>query len=167
LRKIAFIGSHCAGKTTKARLTAKVLESLGYKVTLIEEGTRLCPFPINEQGSYQSQKWILDYYIESENNASENGFLVMDRCTLDTLPYVTFLQSRGNISGTECSELISRVWSFWNAENYIKPALFYCSPLPLVEDGIRSTNQEFQTSIDAIFRRVLDENHIDYTELQG
>ena len=140
LGKIAFIGSHCAGKTTKARLTAKVLESQGYTVTLVEEGARLCPFPINESGSYQSQKWILNYYINSERNASQKDFLVMDRCTLDTLPYVTFLKERGNMSEPEYSELVSAVWSFWNAKNYVKPTLLYCSPLPPAADGTRSTN---------------------------
>lgn len=165
MAKIAFIGSHCAGKTTKARQTAKVLGALGYQITLIEEGARLCPFPINEKGSYQSQNWILNYYISSENNASQNNFIIMDRCTLDTLPYVTFLYEQGNINRIESSELISKVWSFWNSENYVKPILFYCHPLPMKEDGSRSTNLEFQLSIDRIYRKILEENHLTYTEL--
>ena len=165
LKKIAFIGSHCAGKTTKAKLTAKVLESLGYAVALVEEGASLCPFPINERGTYQSQKWILDYYIDSERNAPQKDFLVMDRCTLDTLPYVTFLKEHGNIREPEYSELVTTVWSFWNAKTYVKPTLLYCSPLPLTENGTRSTNPEFQMSIDTIYRRILNANHLDYSEI--
>ena len=165
MRKIAFIGSHCSGKTTKAKLTAKVLESLGYAVTLIQEGATLCSYPINEDGNYQSQKWILDYYIDSERNAMQKDFLVMDRCTLDTLPYVTFLREHGKMSEKEYSELVAKVWSFWNAKDYVKPILFYCSPLPLTEDGTRSVNPEFQKTIDTTYRRILDENRLKYEKL--
>lgn len=165
--KIAFIGSHCSGKTTKAKLTARVLESLGYTVTLVREGATLCPYPINEESTYQSQKWILDYYIDSERNAPQKDFLVMDRCILDTLPYVVFLRGRGSMSEAEYSELVSSVWSYWNGENYEKPILFYCSPLQLKEDGTRSVNPEFQKTIDTIYRQVLNENCIKYMELEA
>ena len=165
MKKIAFIGSHCAGKTTKAKLTATVLESLGYSVTLIQEGARLCPYPINEEGTYQSQKWILNYYINSERNAMQQDFLVMDRCTLDTLPYVTFLKEHEKIKKVEYSDLVAKVWSFWNAKDYEKPLLFYCSPLPLTENGTRSVNPEFQKTIDTLYRRILDENHLEYTKI--
>lgn len=135
-------------------------------MTLVREGATICPYPINEKGTYQSQKWILDYYIDSERNAPKKDFLVMDRCTLDTLPYVTFLKNHGSMSETDYSELVSRVWLFWDAIDYVKPILFYCPPLPLTENGTRSTNPEFQKSIDIIYRRILDERHIEYNELE-
>lgn len=89
----------------------------------------------------------------------------MDRCILDTLPYVVFLQNHGNMSETECSELVTRVWLNWNAKNYLKPILLYCSSLPLTENKTRSINPEFQKTIDTIYRHILDEGGIEYTAL--
>ena len=160
--KLAYIGPHCSGKTTAVMTTAQALSVLGYKVGVGSEYIRDCPYPINEDGSYISQKWILDmqFIRESILESSDYDYVVMDRCILDPILYSVYLFSIGKITKEEVEALITLAWEYLGKLQM--PLLIYCNPLPLDDDGVRSTNAHFQKYIDTMYRIFLKANNIPF-----
>ncbi|RLE67038.1 MAG: hypothetical protein DRJ38_00260 [Thermoprotei archaeon] len=155
MKRLIFMGPHCSGKTTRATLVYRVLKAAGFEVALRPEGARQCPYPLNEQGGYMTQRWILNYYRANDVLRDYNAqIVVMDRCSLDTIPYTTYLYSVGRLSDRQFEELIFDAWSIYKSMKGTK-IVFYCEPLPLVADGVRSTNPEFRAFIIRQFENIL------------
>ena len=155
LKRLIFIGPHCSGKTTRARLTYQIMKATGLDVAFRREGVRLCPYPINEQGGYKSQKWILDFYWKRDvQYVSDAEFIVMDRCSLDTIPYTTYLYHHGKMSSNEYTELVDYAWRIYQRLSGER-VIFYNEPLPLVGDGVRSVNVHFRDFVTQEFERLL------------
>jgi len=154
LKRLIFTGPHCSGKTTRAKLTYRVLKALGLSVEFRREGVRLCPYPINEQGGYESQRWILDFYARRDLSISEADYVVMDRCALDTIPYSSYLYQQGRMTYRQYLRLINDAWQIYQKMPGEK-VVFYNKPLPLVGDGVRSVNAQFRDFVAKEFEKLL------------
>jgi len=152
--RLIFIGAHCSGKTTRSKLTYEILKSLGFTVEYREEGIVQCPYPINEQGSYEAQKWILDFYRERDLKGSNAEYVVMDRCSLDTIPYTRYLYTHDRVTAEEASTLYKYAWEIYNTMSGHK-IIFYNKPLPLVANNIRSTNEAYRDFIAREFEALI------------
>ena len=65
--RIAFSGTHNAGKTTTIYGVASYLKQIGYEsVDVIPEVIRYSPYPINEKSTYDTQLWALIQQIYQE-----------------------------------------------------------------------------------------------------
>jgi len=152
--RLIFIGAHCSGKTTRSKFAYEILKSLGFNVEHRKGGIDQCPYPINEQGSFESQKWILDFYRERDFKGSNAEYVVMDRCSLDTIPYTRYLYTHDRVTAEEASTLYKYAWEIYNAMSGYK-IIFYNKPLPLVANNVRSTNETYRDFIAREFEALI------------
>lgn len=173
-KNIAFVGSHCAGKTTKVEVFAIVLRSLGFSVALGEEFASRCPYLINDESGILAQEWIFDgfkrvweTYTDPLLPTLECDFYIFDRCILDHIPYTLRLIDRGNILPVAGQGLINRTMKYWYDRMDGKIQLFYCPVLPLTASNPkRSLDAEFQLDIDRRYREWLFQYKIPFSELK-
>lgn len=144
--KIALVGTHNSGKTTLFNLLKKEEAFKGYSFVpeLIRE-LKTKGFGINESAKDDTQlalALLQNYYTTNE------FFLVMDRCILDTYIYAQYLAKRGIVTN-KVVKVLSEVLELSLREfDYI----FICSPeFEFEDDGQRNTNKEFQEEIHSLF----------------
>jgi hypothetical protein len=150
--KIAFIGTHGIGKTTLAYELCNELKKQHLDVGFIDEIARRCPFPINEDTSLEAQTWILATTMARElelNKIYPN--IICDRSVLDN--YVYLYHKFGHI------EALHGLAIYW-VRTY---DLLFKVPFTrkyLRADGVRSTDLEFQESIDRQLTNLLRDDAI-------
>ena len=152
--KIAFIGTHGIGKTTLAYELCNELKKQHLDVGFIDEIARRCPFPINEATSLEAQTWILATTIARElelNKIYPN--IICDRSVLDN--YVYLYNKFGHIDELHA---LAKYW----VRTY---DLLFRVPFTrkyLHPDGVRSTDLEFQETIDRKLEELLKADSIPY-----
>jgi thymidylate kinase len=154
LMKIAFIGTHGIGKTTLAYELCNELKKQHLDVGFIDEIARRCPFPINESTSLEAQTWIMATTIARELELSKiYPNTICDRSVFDN--YVYLYHKFGHIP--EVHGLV-RYW----VKTY---DLLFKVPFTrkyLRPDGVRSTDLEFQESIDRKLTALLRDDGVPY-----
>jgi nicotinamide riboside kinase len=155
--KIAIIGTHSTGKTTLIKKFFASLSECGYNPILIEEMSRLCPFPINEHTTAEAQIWIQENQILRENINHHDRIMVCDRGTIDNYAY--FERAHPEIASAWRERAISHMRTY--------DIIFKTFKLNIVakEDGTRSTNEQFRTDIDSRVVNLLNENDITFFQL--
>lgn len=152
--KVAVVGTHGSGKTTVVYSLSEKLAMLGLDVEVVEEVARECPYPLNENGTFRTQLWILFTQMLKEE-CSEADVLITDRSVLDHVAYSNVLMRRGKMSPAEFS-FIFIVASLWCA---LKPYDRIFMLLPLEEgisdeDPVRSKDPEFQAEVHCALEQV-------------
>ena len=140
--KVAITGAMGVGKTTLAEQigqmqlmrvlpeVARVMEDLGYK--------------LDAEATPELESKIADYQSRLENEYTE---WVADRCLVDTLAYTMALFPEENRLQNEINDKLC------DAEYDI---ILYIPPeFPIENDGVRSTDKEFQQTIDRTIRMIL------------
>ena len=159
--KISFTGTHSTGKTT---LLNALKISPGYgEFVFHDEITRKVQaqgININENGNNLTQLLILDTHIR---NLLSPKFIA-DRCILDGVVYTEWLYNNYKVDE----------WVYSYSKNLFKylipqyDVLFYLVPeFDIVDDGIRSTNNSFQTEIHSIFKKYIDIFNIPVVQITG
>ena len=152
--KIALIGTHGTGKTTIAHELIAELKKQGVNAEFLGELARKCPLPINQETTKDAQEWIIfNQHIKELELQSKYDVLVCDRSVLDG--YVYYDRKFGE------NQLL---------ENFVKEklkdyALLIKIPINtkfLKEDGIRSTDKEFQKDIDTRFDLLLKKLNVNF-----
>lgn len=160
--KIALSGSHGTGKTTAAfKLSTKLkIENPGKQIGILQEVARLCPLPINERSTIESQIWMFTKQIEEEIFLScKYDILICDRTALDTVAYAKFF----NFSVWESMYSICRCF----IKSYDEIYFYDCLNHPFnYEDGKRSTSEGFRLGVEEIllnlYKELVTENIIGY-----
>lgn len=152
---VAIIGSHCTGKTTLFNALKRVFP----EYVFVEEYIKILQemnIPFNERCSDMTQYIASDICIDALNH--EN--FISDRCLLDVLAYSVYLYKNNVISET-CLEEIRDRWFSYNIKYDI---FFYARPLQeVIEDnGVRSTDREFQKGVQEIFEQFLFDKEYDW-----
>jgi nicotinamide riboside kinase len=155
--KIAIIGTHGTGKTTLAYHIAAEAKSRGFNARLINECARDCPFPLNEKFDLKGAQWIVATQIQKElqAEASKANFIVCDRSAIDPVMYLKHSSTKDlNI----CNELYHHqsyecLYEFCNRWMITYDRIFFVIPTEnkIVDDGVRSTDANFQKSIHELF----------------
>ena len=151
---LIFSGVHCSGKTTRSKLAYTTLRKAGFSVEYRTDNIRSCPYPLNEQGSYISQKWILSFFRERDLKETNSDIVIMDRCSIDTIPYTLYLYEKGRITRKECDLLVQEAKEIYYQISG-KKIVFYCEPLPIVDNGFRSVDEEYRSFIATKFEYAL------------
>jgi predicted ATPase len=162
--KVAFSGTHGAGKTVAVEGAAEAARAAGLKVAVGPEVARGCPFPVNEEGTGSAQTWIMASQIAQEVVLEESGaqLVLLDRCVFDHVAYSRWLHKRGRMTAEELSFVESAALQWAAARPYT--AIVFMQPAkPPEDDGFRSTNADFQREVHAILQCIYMELDIKKT----
>jgi nicotinamide riboside kinase len=159
--KISFTGTHSTGKTTLLNCLKEDKQYSDYKFhdeitrTILSYG-----IDINENGNNLTQLLILDTHIR---NLLYPNFIA-DRCILDGVVYTEWLYNNLKIDE----------WVYTYSKNLFKylitqyDVLFYIKPeFSLIDDGVRSSNIDFQKEIYTIFEKYINDYNINVINITG
>jgi thymidylate kinase len=152
--KIALCGAHGVGKTTISKILS---EELAFPILpdIVPDAFRL-GFEINENTPPETQVWLIGKQLENERR--EKAF-VADKCIFDYFVYAEALGMDADL--VRLAERIA-------AKNGKYDFLFFIRPeFPIEDDGLRSTNIEFQKAVADTYERFLTKNEIPFTMLTG
>lgn len=168
MRKVSIIGTHSTGKTTAAYKLCTELKLHNKPVTLVAEVASTSPLLINESSSPEQQLWILVTQISRELEAShKTEYVVCDRSVLDTLAYFTSARNRNgqNLYPNIKYDSIKRLTFDWLSTYDCLILVVPDGTIPLVADGIRSVNEDYQQEIYQELLQLLSEFKIERPEL--
>lgn len=160
MEKIALLGTHGTGKSTKAYSIAANLKKNNIDAEPLREIIRGCPLPINEQTTRTSQEWnIFNQYVkEIEESAYNIDVLVCDRSILDGYVYYYYKFGENKLLEDFIKDKIKDYHSLWKMPllgNYFTG---------LKNDGFRSIDVSFQKEIDECFKELLEKLEIEYVD---
>jgi nicotinamide riboside kinase len=155
--RIAVTGAHGTGKTTLAKHLAG-RNKWRMLPDVCSEAVKL-GVPLNEGTSLMSQVWLFGKQYEQEQFGSTPW--VADKCMVDMLAYATHLFDHNAAAITVFRQLAAQRFSSYDVVFYL-PIEF-----PIEDDGFRSTDPEFQRSIDNLVLGILKERGIRFVELRG
>lgn len=151
MRKIALTGAHGTGKTTLANELTRRLEPLG-RLRACREAPRLIADSVGDpeffrrgNNSPERQGMIfLEHVLEEQRQAADCDILVTDRTLVDHLAYTAILFPSAERSPE--FGVYKRI-TFETLDQY---AAIFKVPIefPLVDDGVREADVEFQSAID-------------------
>jgi nicotinamide riboside kinase len=148
-RFIAFTGVQCSGKST---LFNKLKEDSRLKdwQFINSHGRELAKWlGLNELKTadwnfqaYITQLTVGDYYSASNNAISE-------RCIVDAASYADWLRDHGELDYA-ASAFCETAWRLIIPLTEI---VFYCPPVPMVEDGFRDTDEQYRNEMEELFKK--------------
>jgi len=162
--KVGIIGTFGVGKTTFVHRLFSELKYRSFQVELVPELSRLCPYDINESGEVsRGQYWILKEQIrlELEHGELRPDFLLCDRCVFDNTVFAQRGAELGYVDpGTY--GIIRETADHWISTYSLLVYARLEEHLRLsanrgMEDGVRSTNEEFQVDIERRLRLLWSE----------
>lgn len=146
VKRVALVGASSTGKTTVYELLKNKLP----KWDFINESTRHVSsygFPINEEGTNETQLAISNFHLKSLLTPNN---LILDRCYLDLVVYTKELD---NIDSSTLNFIVD-TWKdvYRQYTHYI----YFPIEFGAVEDGQRSTNEEWRKRVDRRFLSYLE-----------
>jgi len=160
--KIIFTGAQGTGKTTILNHYKKQ----GYNIitevvrNLSKEGVK-----INEMGDLDGQKRIFSEYRKTLNK--EKSY-ISDRGLTDVTAYTSYLGIKNDNLDLRLESLYQLVdiTEFYNNNTDVITCYFPIE-FPVVDDGVRSINEEFRHDIDENIKNILDGIGIQYYTITG
>ena len=157
--KVILTGTQSTGKSTVLyefeKTGANVITEVVRKLS--KEGVK-----INEMGDEEGQKKIFDTYKELLGN----GNYISDRGLTDVAAYTWHLVSEGKIHPSILWEQLEDIDEFFNDHNDVLVCYFPIE-FPVVDDGVRSLDEEFRKKIDIYIKDILDSRNIKYITVTG
>jgi nicotinamide riboside kinase len=151
--KIAIMGTHGTGKTTLSYKLAAHYKERGKNVKIVQEVARSCPFPINEGMTKDAAYWIYHEHSKKELEAKEkHDVVISDRSFLDYFLYAKYFKLEIDAYPDHQLRQYDHIY-------FVRP------DIPLVSDGVRSSDLDFQRVMDQIFQEELKK--ISYLELKS
>ena len=156
VKRVALVGASSTGKTTVYELLKSKLTD--YK--FINESTRTVKkygFPINEEGTSETQLAISNFHLEALLNPSN---LLLDRGYIDLVAYSRHM----TISATTrnyIEETFERIHKEYT--HYV----YFPIEFAAVDDGERSVNEEWRRTIDEEFQNILGDLDQPYLTVTG
>jgi len=162
--KIAIIGTQGTGKKTLVSKLQKELHRRGKTVNVVKEVARSCPFGINEQGTFLSQRWIFHEQLTKELEAEykDPDIILYNRAILDNLCYMERIsENHKPFPVVEYLQMveIARYWS----QKYDYIIYMPLNLKWLKEDGTRSTDPDFAKDIDTRISKMINDFGLKYT----
>jgi len=147
---ISFTGAQSTGKTALLEICKDKYPEFTFVDEVTRKVKRKYEVSINEMGSDETQLLILAEHIKN-HMLPGNVFLV--RCIFDGYIYTNYLHDVGRVSKPIVDMSITIFDYLYNKLDYI----FYTEPgdIKLVDDGVRSINNEFRNDIIERFERLI------------
>lgn len=160
--RIGISGAQSVGKTTL--LSALRSERIFQDYEICNEVTRRVAsygLPINEGGTSITQKLIMQEHIV---NVFMYEDMITDRTALDGIVYTEYLRINGKLSSEDYQEvkrIFSKVIPMYDYLFYIPPEF------PIVDDGVRSTDEKFREEIAYIFESKIKKYDLKVIRVSG
>lgn len=158
--KVIFCGSQSTGKTT----VLNVFKNEGYPV--ITEVVRILAreenVKINEMGDEEGQIKIFNKYKELLN--TDNDY-ISDRGMQDVIAYTQYLVGQGKVHKHVLWEQMVELDEFINNNDVL--ICYFPIEFSIVNDGLRSTDEEFRSFVDVNIKKLLDILNIPYITVTG
>ncbi len=157
MHKIGVIGTFGVGKTTFLHRLFSELKYRAFQVEMVPELSRLCPWDINESGQVtRGQYWIFKEQVRLELEGAEKlpDFLLCDRCVFDNTLFARRGAEKGYVDPA-VYRIIAESAGYWEKSYFLLVYIRLEDHLRLsrnrgMEDGVRSTNEEFQLAIEEL-----------------
>jgi len=159
--KIAITGTQGTGKSTLLNHLREDKALEGYE--FIGEQTKMIKdkgFGINQEGSNLTQ--VLSVNVHLDNIFKPK--YITDRCILDSLVYTRWLQMDEKVGDW------ALIYAMGMAEELLPKYdhIFYIPvEIPLVENGLRDTDEDFQADIEYLFEEYIKQYKIKVHRLTG
>lgn len=163
-KRIHFVGAQGTGKST----ILHHYQELGYNVitevvrNLAKEGVN-----INEMGDIDGQKTIFGSYQKLLK--SKKGY-ISDRGLVDVLSYTCSHAIAEDNEDGPMKKLADKQYMTAAKFYHDNPDIEICYfpiEFPVVDDGVRSTDEEFRAEIDFLIKTFLDSAEIKYHTITG
>lgn len=157
IKRIALVGASSTGKTTVYELLKNKLP----KYDFVNESTRTVAeygFPINEQGTSETQLAISSFHLEALLRPYN---MILDRCYLDLVVYSSLMPN--------CSEeTFGYIDATWNRiKDEYTHYIYFPIEFDAVDDGVRSVDEEWRQDVDKEFYLNLQEVRQPYLTVTG
>jgi thymidylate kinase len=166
--KIVFTGTGSTGKSTLLKELQNNPKFNNGNIDFIDsitETAKKMGYKINENGTDETQLAIAQIHKDNiENSEINKRDFVASRCMLDCYCYSRYLYNTKQIKyGTMrmIEEYLRELYPAYDIVFYIRPEF------DRVENGLRSTNQEFVDSVAKIFENTIKEKKLDVCILRG
>lgn len=157
--KLILTGAQGTGKTT----VLNEFEKGGWNIItevvrkLSKEGIK-----INEMGDEEGQTKIFDTYKE----LLQCEEYISDRGLTDVAAYTWYLVAEGKIHPSILWEQLACIESFFE-NNQDVVVCYFPIEFPVVDDGVRSIDEDFRKRIDHYIKDILDSREIPYITVTG
>lgn len=156
IKRVALVGASSTGKTTVFELLKNKLP----KWEFVNESTRTVRgfgYPINEEGEEATQLAISVFHIKA---LLLPNHLVLDRCFLDVVVYSSIMTDR---VPSRTMNYLEEVWK--QVQEEYTHYIYFPIEFNAVDDGVRSTSEEWREKIDREFQDRL--KSMDYLRVTG
>ncbi|MCK9369542.1 ATP-binding protein [Candidatus Dojkabacteria bacterium] len=157
--RILIIGAQGTGKTT----LANDIVSANPELKLLPEVARMAlaaGFKLDKSADFETELWIALTQIGMEDKAGDNW--VADRGLVDLLAYVINLFPEDEHLMNIIQRMLEKRLKTYDLVIYLPTGEF-----PLVEDGVRLIDYDFQESIDLAIRQIIDRYGISVVKITG
>ena len=149
MKLIAITGTHGTGKTTMSFQLAAEYKRQGANVKVIQEVARTCPFPLNKDMTTETALWIYHEHRRQELEAAKTHEVVIcDRTCFDSFVYAEVLSLQVPYHEKRAA--------LRHLDRYHKLFFVFPGDKAPSEDGIRSTDEEFQLALHERFQDYMD-----------
>ncbi|MBD3169834.1 MAG: AAA family ATPase [candidate division Zixibacteria bacterium] len=143
--KVAFSGAQGVGKTTILKGVKEKLENDGYRITILPELIRQCPYPADAESTFSTQLWVSSQTILHETELiKDTDILLVDRPITDIAVYKELVKQNKGMTRQE-DEILTHLIDNWKTSYH----LFFAITVPIdvwktrdLDDGFRSTDPE-------------------------
>lgn len=155
------VGAQGTGKTTILNKLEKF-----EKITEVVRKLSKSGIKINEYGDDDGQRHIFNTYNEIFDRLDNRKNWVSDRGLFDVFAYTKYLYNHGNVSEDLYNEQYNRLinWSLTNKDVVIA---YFPIEFDVVNDGVRSLDENFRKEIDENIKWILNECNVKYYVIEG
>lgn len=162
MHRIVFTGAQGTGKTT---VLNHYKENGKNAITEVVRKLAKKGVKINADGDEKGQTKIFKEYKKLLSEITPDGY-VSDRGLIDVVAYTIYLSKEGKVTKEFAEKQLKALLKF-RQEN---PDVTYCYfpiEFDVVDDGVRSQDEQFRKDIDTLIKYLLDTCKVNYITIRG